>query len=568
MRKIAKELKFLIAEKEREEITIKQMKKIKKLYDNAAKDFARNYKMLKGRDNISSVLRRQYIDEMQKDLSGEITKISKQIEQGIEGAILQTSESVVRDNQRMLSNMGFNIKKAFSYVPTDVVETITSGQLYQSDWTLSKAIWGDNKKTISDIHEVIAKGLIENKGSYDIAKDLEKYVDPNVAKDWDWSKVYPNTKRKVEYNAQRLARTLTSHAYQESFVRSTQGNPFINAYRWETSNSHTTCDLCYTRESQDLYGLGAGLYPKDALPLDHPNGKCIVVLNMEGSMSDISDQIAEWYNSPEGTFPDIDKFANSFDKGSGIKQTVTKHKKEVAEKVKLKTGKQLLQMSGQERYDILGIKDFDWGQIENDVKEMVYETTNRLNNKFKGMKEYFSNYSDCSYKAGTSSEKRIMESSLGKKGQTLYFKFSEIHSKNINELINIERKSLNLNWSMPCSDEFLQSASFTHEYGHAVSNYLISEEIKKSPELLNIVTKGSNNEIISEFNKLEESFYNEIKDIASKGNKRFDESLYMSKYGLSSFSEFFAECFSNSQCGKPNIMGKAMEEFLKRKGVL
>ena len=149
--------------------------------------------MLKGRDNISSVLRRQYIDEMQKDLSSEITKISKQVEQGIEGAILQTSESVVRDNQRMLSNMGFNIKKAFSYVPTDVVETITSGQLYQSDWTLSKAIWGDKKKTISDIHEVIAKGLIENKGSYDIAKDLEKYVDPNVAKDWDWSKVYPHT---------------------------------------------------------------------------------------------------------------------------------------------------------------------------------------------------------------------------------------------------------------------------------------------------------------------------------------------------------------------------------------
>lgn len=568
MRKIAKELKFLIAEKEREEITIKQMKKIKKLYENAAKDFARNYKMLKGRDNISSVLRKQYIDEMQKDLNVEITKISKQIEQGIEDAILETSQSVVRDNQRLLSNMGFNIKKAFSYVPTDVVETITSGQLYQSDWTLSKAIWGDKKKTLSDIHEVIAKGLIENKGSYDIAKDLEKYVDPTVAKDWDWSKVYSNTKRKVEYNSQRLARTLTSHAYQESFVRSTKDNPFINAYKWETSNSHTTCDLCYARESQDLYGLGAGLYPKDALPLDHPNGKCIVVLNMECSMSNVSDQIAEWYNSPEGTFPDIDKFANSFDKVDKVKKSVVKPKKEVVEKIKPKTGKQLLQMSGQERYDLLGVGDYDWGKIENDVKEMVYETTNRLNSKFKGMKEYFSEYSKCDFKAGTSSEKRIMETSLGKKAQTLYFNFSETKSGNLSNLISLQKRSSGSKWSMPCSEEFLESYSFTHEYGHAVSNYLISEEIKSTPKLLNVVNSGSINEIIAEFHEMEKTFYNEIKEIAAKGSKHFNEAQYMSEYGLSSFSEFFAECFANSQCGSPNIMGKATEEFLKRKGVL
>ena len=42
----------------------------------------------------------------------------------------------------------------------------------------------------------------------------------------------------------------------------------------------------------------------------------------------------------------------------------------------------------------------------------------------------------------------------------------------------------------------------------------------------------------------------------------------MSNYGRSTPYEFFAEAFANSQCGEPNIIGKAMNIWLKEKGMM
>lgn len=46
---------------------------------------------------------------------------------------------------------------------------------------------------------------------------------------------------------------------------------------------------------------------------------------------------------------------------------------------------------------------------------------------------------------------------------------------------------------------------------------------------------------------------------------QIDISGQMSNYGKSSASEFFAEAFANSQCGKPNYIGKAMQKWLEKK---
>ena len=53
--------------------------------------------------------------------------------------------------------------------------------------------------------------------------------------------------------------------------------------------------------------------------MDHPNGMCV----MEPVISkDINDQLADWFNSPDGTYPEIDEFAGNFgyavDKGAAF----------------------------------------------------------------------------------------------------------------------------------------------------------------------------------------------------------------------------------------------------------
>ena len=304
------ELRLLNAERARNNITKAQEIYIKKLYRDALNDVKEWSKFLEGKENVSSAIRRQYLNRMEKEISEEMSKIGTSIEDTIKSNVSSTATAVVKDANSVLNDIGVNISTAYSFVPSDVVQAISTGKIYAGDWTLSKAIWKQSQKAQKDIHEIIAKGVLENKSSYDIAKELEKYVNPSAVKPWDWSKIYPGTARVVDYNAQRLARTLVSHAYQQSFVRTTKDNPFFLGYRWLTSNSHNVCPICrgYAEDVHDN-SLPAGVFPKDELPIDHPNGKCTFSVYTEESTDSMVDALVDWAHGEENA--GLDAFAES-----------------------------------------------------------------------------------------------------------------------------------------------------------------------------------------------------------------------------------------------------------------
>lgn len=280
---------FAIAEGRRIEITEEQSKQIRQMYKDIRKEFKQRIDALSKRSNISSVMRAQYLKEFQKDLENEIRILNAQLEGTIKSNILNVSRAVVLDSNNLAREMGFSgIFTSDYYIPTQVVNDLISGRLYEGKWTLSKAIWSDNQKKLGDINQIIAKGVAENKPTYDIAKDLERYVNPNARKDWKWSKVYPGSSKKVDYNAQRLARTMISHAYQESFVQSTKDNPFIESYRWLASGGDRMCDICAERDGK--------IFAKDELPMDHPNGMCTFEVVIEKSYEQIARDLHDWIN--------------------------------------------------------------------------------------------------------------------------------------------------------------------------------------------------------------------------------------------------------------------------------
>ena len=304
------ELRLLNAERTREKLTVSQERHIRRLYREALAEVQEWSKRLEGRENISSILRRQYLDQMEKELTEAMKHIGSETEKLIRANISMTSTAVVKDANRMLNNMGIGLSTAYSFVPADVVQAITLGKIYDGNWTLSKAIWSNTKKSQQDIHDIISKGVLDNKSSYDIAKDLEKYVNPSAAKPWDWGKIYPGVHKKIDYNAQRLARTLVSHAYQQSFVRTTKDNPFFEGYRWLTSGNHEVCEICRDRATKvHAKGLPAGVYPKDELPNDHPNGKCTFSVYMHKNTDNIVDSLLDWAHGKPN--PDLDNFARS-----------------------------------------------------------------------------------------------------------------------------------------------------------------------------------------------------------------------------------------------------------------
>lgn len=284
----------------RDQLEKQQYLEIQKLYQDMAKRAKSQAKKLKD-GTPSDKLQAAELRKLAKQLQAEAEAIGVRIEESITNTLLKTSQAVVGDAQKFNSKIGLTIEGAYRRVPTDIVEVLVSGKLYGDNWSLSKAIWADIKQTQKDINTVIAEGLALNKSSYDIAKDLEKYVDPTAKKPWDWSKVYPGTKKKVDYNAQRLARTMVGHAYQQSVVATSKNNPFVEGIKWISAHTHSTCDLCNERDGK--------VFPKDKLPLDHPNGKCSFVLDIPKSMTQIADELADWVQGKPN--PELDEWFKS-----------------------------------------------------------------------------------------------------------------------------------------------------------------------------------------------------------------------------------------------------------------
>ena len=293
------------AEAAKAAIMASQQKEIAKLYEDWADEIGERAKYYSHKSNASAPVSERYYKELQKQLRATSQQVSNEVYKKIKGNIYLISDAVVRDNIGWLVSFGFSMEglnAAFSYVPDEIVRSLITGQIYESGWSLSQRIWSDNEKTLKDIYQVMAKGLAENKPIYEIAKDLEAYVRPSVRLLWnltapDGVRIF---KKQVDYNAQRLARTLVQHGYQQSFVAVTKNNPFITEYVRRSDGSRV-CELCKARDGQH--------YKKDELPLDHPNGMCtmepVVVKNMV-------DQLAGWFNSPGGTYPEIDAFAKNF----------------------------------------------------------------------------------------------------------------------------------------------------------------------------------------------------------------------------------------------------------------
>lgn len=302
---MANKLVFKDAEEAKKSIMVEQQKEIAKLYEDWADDIAKQAEYYSHKFASSDFISERYYRQLRRQLRKTSEQVSNEIYNKIKSNMYLISDEVVKSNVKWLKSFGFSeegLNATFSYVPKDTVERLVTGQIYKSSWSLSKRIWGDNEQTLKDIYQVMAKGIAEQKSIYDIAKDLESYVRPNARLPWnlrmaDGVRIY---KKQIDYNAQRLARTLVQHSYQQSFISTTKDNPFVLDYVWRANGSRV-CELCMSRDGMH--------YKKDDLPMDHPNGMCVMEPTID---KDMNEKLADWFNSPDGTYPEIDEFASNF----------------------------------------------------------------------------------------------------------------------------------------------------------------------------------------------------------------------------------------------------------------
>lgn len=290
---------FLTAHYEKIALTEQTSKRIQLIYKQSAQDIEKKLRNLPMRVP-SDALKKLYLENLLKDINKSSASFNRLIESTIRNSGEQSGLLAIEAGNKAVKSLGLNIKGAYSYIPRQEVLNIASGKLYGDKWTLSQSIWKNGIRTKSDIQNVVAKGLAENKPIKDIADDLMKYVDPTARKPWDWSKVYPGTAQQVDYNAQRLARTMIQHAFQTSMVQSQQYNPFCQGIIWHSVGIHgRTCEECVERDGN--------VYPVKDLPLDHPNGLCYFEPALD-SMNTVADRLANWVNGKDD--PELDTYVS------------------------------------------------------------------------------------------------------------------------------------------------------------------------------------------------------------------------------------------------------------------
>ena len=289
-------LVFKDAEQARDSICIEDQRKIRDLYAEWADKVAERAEFYEKKTTASSYWQQQQMLELERQLRSQSMQIHKEIESGSKSSMYMISDSVVGCNAEFLKTLGFKeegINAAFTSVPNRVVSNIVTGQIYKSGWSLSKAIWTDNQKTLSDIYSIVAQGRAMNMSAYEVSKMLERYVSPSRKMQWnlkmnDGVKIYKKT---VDYNAQRLVRTLNQHAYQQSVIQVAKDNPFIQGIYWRANGSRV-CPLCMDRDGN--------FYKWNEVPMDHPNGMCTMEPAID--MDKTIDQLADWIKEPDGTY--------------------------------------------------------------------------------------------------------------------------------------------------------------------------------------------------------------------------------------------------------------------------
>ena len=264
---------FKDAEEARDSITKRELKEIRHLYTEWAKDIKREYNSYKlsGGTNIQKM---RDLAKMYYNMRNASKQVGYEINNRIIAGVTDISNITVAVNNRWLKSLGidantFNAK--YSYASNVAVRNIITGNLYEDKMPLSSRIWNITEYQLKDIYTIISYGIAQNKSVYEISKMLEKYVNPRARSPfrvvYQDGKPYIIHNVKSDYNAIRLARTMIQHSYQNTLVTITRNNPLVKGYIWHASGGHV-CELCQDRDGT--------FYTADDIPMDHPNGQCTI----------------------------------------------------------------------------------------------------------------------------------------------------------------------------------------------------------------------------------------------------------------------------------------------------
>ncbi len=145
---------------------------------------------------------------------------------------------------------------------------------------LSDRIWKTDANLRANLKAMIEQCVNEGRSAVEFSKAVEEYL-KNPGKRWT-TQIKPSVtgRGSLDYQSLRLARSEINAAYHQATNIAAINNPMVRGVKFNLSRSHPRKDICDIWASQDIHGLGPGIYRSGESPREHPNGLCFLTLEL------------------------------------------------------------------------------------------------------------------------------------------------------------------------------------------------------------------------------------------------------------------------------------------------
>lgn len=242
-----------------------------------------------------------------QDLKGELNKV---IKTNIETSSQIASTTELAYYQAITDDVSLSAAFKGMVVNTshETVKKLIQGQFYKDKTSLDQRLWNITDKSVKDIDTLIKVNVLRGANAKELAKQVEKYVNPLKKLEIKNDEVGFN--KNVLYQASRLARTSITHSFRETQIQQAMDNPFNMGMKWELSPNHRVrmhgkTDICDDYANQNNYELGTGIFPADKMPVGHPQCLCITY-QVNTDIRSAMKELKTWTNG--GTNEKLDKW--------------------------------------------------------------------------------------------------------------------------------------------------------------------------------------------------------------------------------------------------------------------
>lgn len=548
-------------------LRLKQDLELKQIYIKSAERIANDIRNLP--DSIGP-LTRNHMSVLEQSLRREAEEISSRVESKFREGIAESVKIGMNPLQAYLGDvlsspgLPFNamqVQRGFGDVNTRAVEALWARTRH--GMKLSERIWNLGNNAEQSIRKILLDAVATGRDAVKVAEDLQQYVKSGVG---TLAEAYPNmmkrmgyrVPKKLSYEALRLARTEMTLAFQEGTYTAGAVNPAYKGVKWMLSASHPENDICNDYADSDLYGLGAGVYPKGEEPIvPHPNCLCFTVPIVEDKKEFI-ERLNSWLKNPNSQ-PDIQKWYRDFYQQLDVKAPLSRIDSFLANKPQAKTVEEATMWSENNVAEKALFTRTSKAEGLNDINTAIMEVNERFN---LGKFNYMGDPSKINLKVSWKSNVVAMYARTAN-SKSEYFLFKTLAT---DESKVVDR--------MTKSDEFAANSRSIEEL------IQVLKDIEADPKVIEILEgRESNLWTISHtpkevaYHEMGHRVYYNLDDDADDDNELLEAvsetkdkgwPTVLGEYARTNKQEYFAEAFSAYMQGKDDLVAPPILDWLRR----